>query len=62
VEAVYGADADHMTDLPAERTPLGRVAEPEDIAAALLFLASADAWHITATELVIDGGSSARII
>jgi len=41
--------------------PLGRVAVPEDIAAAICFLASADARQITAVELVVDGGSTAEI-
>ena len=40
--------------------PLGRVAEAKDIAAAICFLASADARHITAAELVIDGGATAE--
>jgi len=41
--------------------PLGRVAEPEDVAAAICFLASADARHISATELVVDGGAIAEV-
>ncbi|MER6675349.1 SDR family NAD(P)-dependent oxidoreductase [Streptomyces sp. NPDC000983] len=36
--------------------PLGRVGEPEDIAAAVAFLASRDASWITGTTLVVDGG------
>lgn len=36
--------------------PLGRVGEPEDVAAAVLFLASADASWITGTVLRVDGG------
>ena len=42
----------------ARINPLGRVALPDDIAAAITFLASNDARHITATELVVDGGIS----
>jgi 3alpha(or 20beta)-hydroxysteroid dehydrogenase len=41
-------------------TPLGRLATPEDIANGILFLASDEASYITGTELVIDGGISAR--
>jgi len=36
--------------------PLGRVGEPEDIAAAVAFLASSDAAWITGTTLRVDGG------
>ncbi|MFF1833773.1 SDR family NAD(P)-dependent oxidoreductase [Streptomyces sp. NPDC058231] len=36
--------------------PLGRVGEPDDIAAAVAFLASSDASWITGTTLRVDGG------
>jgi NAD(P)-dependent dehydrogenase (short-subunit alcohol dehydrogenase family) len=36
--------------------PLGHFGEPEDIAAAVLFLASDEAKHVHGTELVVDGG------
>lgn len=36
--------------------PLGRVGEPDDIAAAVAFLASPDAAWITGVELPVDGG------
>lgn len=36
---------------------LGRLAEPEDIAAAVLYLASDDSRMVTGTSLVIDGGA-----
>jgi NAD(P)-dependent dehydrogenase (short-subunit alcohol dehydrogenase family) len=41
-------------------TPLGRLAEPEDIAPGILYLASDEAGFVTGTELVIDGGMTAR--
>ncbi|MYR24690.1 MULTISPECIES: SDR family oxidoreductase [unclassified Streptomyces] len=36
--------------------PLGRVGEPEDVAAAVAYLASADASWVTGTTLRVDGG------
>ncbi|MFJ9379242.1 SDR family NAD(P)-dependent oxidoreductase [Streptomyces sp. NPDC101455] len=39
--------------------PLGRVGEPEDIAAAVAFLASRDASWITGATLAVDGGLTA---
>ncbi|RYE88156.1 MAG: SDR family oxidoreductase, partial [Hyphomicrobiales bacterium] len=41
-------------------TPLGRIAEPEEIAAGMLFLASPAAAMVTGTILPIDGGYLAR--
>lgn len=42
--------------LAARVYPLGRVGEPEDIAAAVAFLASPDASWVTGTTLRVDGG------
>lgn len=38
--------------------PLGRVGRPEDVAHAILFLASEEASWITGTTLVVDGGAT----
>ncbi|HEY6471489.1 MAG TPA: SDR family oxidoreductase [Acidimicrobiales bacterium] len=42
-----------------ERTPLQRLGEPDDLAGALLLLASDAGRFITGTELVVDGGFDA---
>ena len=36
--------------------PMGRLAEPEDIAQAALYLASNESKYVTGTSLVVDGG------
>jgi NAD(P)-dependent dehydrogenase (short-subunit alcohol dehydrogenase family) len=40
----------------AERTPMGRLARPEEIAAAAVFLLSDEASYITGVTLPVDGG------
>ncbi len=43
----------------AQRIPLGRLAEADDVAALAVFLASEPARHITGTTIQVDGGSTA---
>tara|TARA_B100000446_G_C10241245_1_gene229588 strand:- start:67 stop:246 length:180 start_codon:yes stop_codon:yes gene_type:complete len=40
--------------------PMGRLGEPEEIASAAAFLASADASFVTGIALPVDGGYDAR--
>ena len=42
-----------------EHTPLGRLGEPEDVAAVVVFLASEQARFITGQTIYVDGGISA---
>ena len=49
-------NSDAIYEARRQRTPLGRLGTPEDIAAAAVFLASAEASFITAAILRIDGG------
>ncbi|WP_369147824.1 SDR family NAD(P)-dependent oxidoreductase [Streptomyces sp. R44] len=42
--------------ISADATALARLGRPEEVAAAVAFLASADAAYITGTDLVVDGG------
>lgn len=42
----------------ARDIPLARMGEPEDVANAMLFLASADASYVTGQTIVVDGGAT----
>lgn len=44
----------------SEKHPIGRIAQPEEVAKAILFLASDDAGFITGTALAVDGGLTAE--
>ena len=47
-----------LLDYLATKVPLGRVGEPDEIAAAALFLASDDSSFVNGTELFVDGGEA----
>ncbi|MFH1877220.1 MAG: SDR family NAD(P)-dependent oxidoreductase [Candidatus Omnitrophota bacterium] len=50
-----------LRDYFIRRTPLGRLATPEDIAAAMLFFASDDARSVSGATLIVDGGMSVNL-
>jgi len=58
VERMGGEEAAWAT--LASETPLGRIARPEEIARTILFLASDESSFVTGTEVVADGGYSAK--
>lgn len=56
-DMVAGLDPKMMQEVAA-RLPLGRLGKPEEVAAAVLFLASDLGAYITGQTLVVDGGMS----
>jgi NAD(P)-dependent dehydrogenase (short-subunit alcohol dehydrogenase family) len=53
-------DAEMIKAKLARRQPLGRLAAPEEVAQAALYLASDEAAYMTGAELVLDGGFTAQ--
>jgi NAD(P)-dependent dehydrogenase (short-subunit alcohol dehydrogenase family) len=47
-------------DFVLSRIPLGRIGQPDDVAAAVVYLASPAASMVTGTSLIVDGGWTAQ--
>ena len=55
----WGSRLPQVLEKRKARIPLGRVAKPEDMANAAVFLASTDSDYITGVALCVDGGNGA---
>jgi len=60
-QTVGGNDAQKLIDARNAAVPMGHMGDAWDVAHAVLFLASDEARFITATEIVVDGGSTAAM-
>lgn len=61
LQRVYGSRARAVSAEAAAGTPSGRIARPDDVAAAIAFLGSEDAVQVIGAELVVDGGSLIKL-
>lgn len=61
-DAYAGGDIAKMKEIRAAQCPMGRMGDAWDVAHAALFLASDEARYITGTELVVDGGITAKCV
>lgn len=57
-----GRTADEVRSDIIQKTPLGRLGKPTDVAAAVLFLTSDGAEYITGHALTVDGGRSLNLV
>jgi NAD(P)-dependent dehydrogenase (short-subunit alcohol dehydrogenase family) len=55
-----GGDKQAVLDKLGRQIPIGRVGKPNDVAYAVLYLASDESAFVTGSEIRVDGGISAR--
>jgi NAD(P)-dependent dehydrogenase (short-subunit alcohol dehydrogenase family) len=60
VDSGFAEKTEDLMDAVSGATPMGRLADPAELAAGVFFLASEDAAYMTGAELVMDGGWTAQ--
>lgn len=60
VDKGFAESPQELIDTMAATTPIGRLADPAEIAGAAFFLASEDSSYMTGAEIVVDGGWTAQ--
>lgn len=60
VDSGMAEKPEDLVAMVAGNTPIGRLAQPEEIASAAFFLASEDSSYMTGSEIVVDGGYTAQ--
>jgi NAD(P)-dependent dehydrogenase (short-subunit alcohol dehydrogenase family) len=58
----YGGDIETMIEKRNSQSPTGKMGDAWDTAYAALFLASDEARYVTGTQIVVDGGLTARCV
>ncbi len=57
-----GRTFEEISDERARRVPVGRMGEPEDVAAMIVFLASRQARQISGQTILVDGGATGSVM